>query len=98
MTSLVAGNRYLPSWLPAGYGLEQRVEGQAAQGFGVVDHATFTFRWANDELAYVFRNGTDDDAWTYPLLVHVGGDPDWSLTGTEKRQGEPVTLDATDRS
>jgi hypothetical protein len=87
----LAGNQYLPSFLPSGYSLSHRVEGAAAQGFGrAVEHVGLHFY--SDQLAYFFRNGTDKDAWVFPLIVFVGGDPSWSVTATENRPGTPIDV------
>jgi hypothetical protein len=92
MTLPLAGDPYLPSYLPQGYRLSQRVEGPAAQGFGLGEERAAAFRFTEEQLAYVFRNGNEKEAWVHPLTVHLGSDPDWSLTATEHRRGEPVQL------
>jgi hypothetical protein len=86
MTLPIAGDPYMPSFVPNGYQLTQRVEGKAAHGFGFVD----------GQLGYLFRNGSDKDAWINPLAVYVGQDNTWSLSATENHAGEATDLGRND--
>jgi hypothetical protein len=91
MSVELVGNHYLPSFLPDGYSLSHRVEGGAARGFGkALENIGLHFN--DDQLAYVFRTGSGKDAWVYPLAVYAGGDPSWSLTGTEHRRGRRIDI------
>jgi hypothetical protein len=94
MALKIAGDPYLPAYIPPGYELIQRVEGKSAQGYGTADAEARTFRFVDDQLSYVFRNGSEKDAWIFPLSVHLGESGGWALTGTEHRPGEVVELGA----
>src|SRR5579884_2161115 len=82
MSSPLFGDAYSPTYVPDGYALIDRFVGAPAQGFASIDPANGTLTWQGDEVGYLFRKGSDKESWVYPVIVHVGANPEWELTGT----------------
>lgn len=73
-----------PAWIPQGYKLRHRFEGEAAGGF----------RGAGREQVAFLHSPTGKRADpSYPLMVYVTPKNDLALDGTQGRAGTPISLE-----
>jgi len=76
-----------PAYVPPGYKLRSRVEGQAAGGFA----------GALEQVTSIYTVGSTVDDWSLGLHLHVSASSDATLVGIAGRAGVPVQLASTAR-